>query len=183
MSTLDARNAIAEGVLSTKQHMERYTRGFDERSGVAQAPGLPNHVVWTLGHLAFTMNRVCEMIDGKAVSAEFFVPGALGTKQAFAIESVRYGSTPTGDAGGYPAIERALAAYNAACDRVADCVRGASDAQLLEEVPWGGGMTPLYLLALRMVFHNGMHTGQIADLRRAFKMPSVFAPAPQAPAR
>lgn len=40
-------------------------------------------------------------------------------------------------------------------------------------VTWGRGETTARDLLVRMVFHNGMHTGQIVDLRRALGMPGV----------
>jgi hypothetical protein len=33
----------------------------------------------------------------------------------------------------------------------------------------------MYTLASRMVFHNGTHCGQVADLRRALGIGSIFS--------
>ena len=85
------------------------------------------------------------------------------------------GSAPTADAGAYPTLARSIEIYNAGCDRLASAVRGASDAKLSELTPWGNTQITLGLLAARMIFHNGMHTGQIADLRRAMGFKSVFS--------
>ena len=46
--------------------------------------------------------------------------------------------------------------------------------QLHETVSWGGGTTTKRDLAVRMAFHNGVHTGQIIDLRRALGMPRLI---------
>jgi hypothetical protein len=46
---------------------------------------------------------------------------------------------------------------------------------LTRQVAWGSGQTSVASLLTRMVFHNGMHCGQIADLRRALEMKSIFA--------
>ncbi len=178
MTTLDARDAIAEGVLATKSLLGRYLLDFDDSSGVTQAPGLPNHVIWTLGHLAFTMHRMSEHLDGKPVPTDSFTPGMVGSSRAFAIERVRFGSTPVSDASLYPPLSRAIEVYEQACDRVARGARSANDATLAKHVPWGGGTTPVFLLAQRMIFHNGTHAGQISDLRRVLKMAPVIGPAP-----
>ncbi len=183
MSTFTAQHVIAEGILSTKQLLSRYTQGFDERSALAQPAGLPNHLIWNLGHLALTMHRAAEKIDGKAPPASDFVAGARGNVGAFAIESVAFGSQPAGESGGYPGLARATAIYEAACDRVAGAVRSASDAKLNEQVQWGMTSVPLFMLGLRMMFHNGFHTGQVSDTRRALKMGSVFAGMTSPPVR
>lgn len=163
----EVRGALAEGIASAKMLMGRYLAGFDDASATATAPGLPNHVVWSLGHCALTMNRVAEKLDGLPLPAEHF--GAGG----FIAEQVSFGSNPAGG-GAYPSLARAIEIYNSACDRLADACRHATLAQLTAATPWGGGSTTIALLVMRMLFHNGFHTGQIADLRRVRGMKSVF---------
>lgn len=178
---MDRRDAIAEGMLATKALLARYLAGFDDSNHTRQAPGLPNHVAWNLGHLAFTMQRVAEKFDGRPVpGADFFSskgapPGARRPADRFDSESVCFGSTPVADAAAYPSLARCTAIYNNGCDRVAGAVRAADEATLEKTVPWGAGQTTLWLLAQRMIFHNGDHTGQIACLRRALQMKSIFA--------
>ena len=43
--------AIAH-VKFSHESVNNFTKGFDRAQATAQAPGNPNHVVWTLGHLA-----------------------------------------------------------------------------------------------------------------------------------
>lgn len=155
---------IAGGVESTKQLLGRYLVGFTEESRVAQPPGLPNHVAWSLGHLALTMHKIAEKFDGRPAPASAFDP-----------ESVAFGSTPVSDTSKYPPLATCTAIYEAACDRLAAAVRAASDAKLDERIKWGPAEITLEAAALRMIFHNGMHTGQIADVRRALNMKSIFA--------
>ena len=45
---------LAEAIGSTRELLVRYLQGFDDANATAQAPGLPNHAAWTLGHLALT---------------------------------------------------------------------------------------------------------------------------------
>jgi hypothetical protein len=40
---------------------------------------------------------------------------------------------------------------------------------------WGKSQVPLWSMASRMIFHNGTHCGQLADLRRALGLGSIFA--------
>jgi hypothetical protein len=166
---------LAESVLSSKALVGRYLAGFDDASHTRQAPMLPNHVAWNLGHLALTMHRVAGMIDGGSIPAADFAPAGEARGDRFVTESVAFGSKPGDDRAGYPALARCVQVFESACERLATAARNASDVKLQEQVPWGQGQTPLWLLVVRMCFHNGMHTGQIADLRRAFGFRSIFS--------
>ncbi len=171
----NAQEYIAQGVESTKQLVQRYLKGFTDQNHTAQAPTLPNHVAWSLGHLAHTMHRVAGLLDGGSLPPDVFIEGkAQGDARRFGTEGVCFGSTPIADASAYPALARCVEVFEGGCDRVAKAVRGASDADLERVVPWGPGQLSLGMLGFRMVFHNGMHAGQIADLRRALKMGSIM---------
>jgi len=172
-----AQDSLAEAIRSNKTLIGRYLKGFSDANHTKQAAGLPNHVAWNLGHIALTMHRVAERLDGQGLPVSEFVSGAAGNAQRFASESVAFGSMPTGDSTAYPAYARCVAIFEGACERLASAVSQASDAQLAAETPWGApGMTmPMHLLVARMSFHNGMHCGQIADLRRALGMGSIFS--------
>lgn len=171
-------DTIAEAVLSTKQIAARYFAGFDDSNRTKQAPTLPNHFAWNLGHAAQTMHRAAEKISGGYVIShnDFIIggtPSGGGDKTRFAIASVAAGSKPVDDPAQYPSFSRCIDIYNHACDTVADIVRHVPDEELDELVEWGPMKMPRWLLALRMMTHNGMHIGQIADLRRAFGFKSI----------
>ncbi len=170
------RDALADGVLMTKVLTGRYLAGFDDTNHTRQAEALPNHVAWSLGHCALTMHRAGEKIAGESpLPAAEFVEGAAGDASHFGAESVAFGSRPIADAKQYPSLARCVEIYNSACDRFAAVLRGCEESRLDETAKWGPGEVPLYALALRMIFHNGAHTGQIADLRRALGFKSIFA--------
>lgn len=171
---------LAEIIITNKALVARYLQGFNEVTHVRQTPDLPNHVAWNLGHLALTMHRVAEKIDGKPVPTKDFIKGdgfsGSRDKGIFDTEAVGYGSKPEDRHDRYPSLVRCTEIFNAACDRLAEAARNCPDAKLDEQHPWGTGMTlPLWALVARMCFHNGFHTGQIADLRRALAFKSVFA--------
>lgn len=170
-----AQEYLARGVESTKELLGRYLKGFTDETRAAQAAGLPNHVAWSLAHLAHTMHRVAGYFDGKGFPADVFVEGSSsGDAARFGTEGVCFGSAPAASADAWPGLARCVEAYEGACDRLSRALRAASDADLEKQVPWGAGQQPLGMLTFRMVFHNGMHTGQIADLRRALKMGSIM---------
>ena len=169
------QDVYAEATLQSAMLLRRYLAGFDEGTKVAQAPGLPNHAAWSLGHLALTMHRVAERLDKRPMPETEFVPGQRGDEHHFAIESVAFGSRPAAEAGAYPTWARCVAIFDSACERLASAWRGASEETLEQMTPWGNAAVPTWSLANRIVFHNGMHCGQIADLRRALGFGSIFA--------
>ncbi len=173
---MTAQDVLANGVVASKDLLTRFLAGFNEENRTRQEANLPNHVVWTLGHLALTLNRVAERIDGGALPESDFLTGdgASGTASRYDTESVCFGSQPVGDGARYPTLARGVEIYQAACDRLADAVRSAETATLDREIPWHGGEITLWSLVHRVTFHNGAHAGQITDLRRALELERVM---------
>ncbi len=170
-----ASDTLAEGVLACKPFLVRYLAGFTDGLVTAQATNLPNHVAWSLGHLGLTMHRVADKLDAKGVPESDFVAGTKGDAARFGIESVAFGSTPVADASNYPGLDRCIAIYEAGCNRLAATVHALDEEGLKKNVPWGESMIPAAAVVHRMIFHNGMHCGQIADLRRALGLKSIFS--------
>lgn len=176
---MQRREALAEGILACRTLTRRYLAGFNETNHVSQAPGAPNHVAWCLGHCALTMHRVAEKLDGRSIPPEDFIgvnkvedTPRFGGK--FDPESVAFGSSPIDDAMGYPMFSRCVDIYETACHRLAEAVRHCDEPRLDHKAKWGQSELHLWEMVLRMIFHNGHHTGQIADLRRALGMGSIF---------
>ena len=167
---------LAEFILSTKPFFVRFIDGFDDSTRTFQAENLPNHVAWSLGHCALTMNRAAERFDNKPPPDTDFImgDGTNGDSSRFDTESVCFDSTPTPEPSNYPTLHRATEIYEAACDRFAEAVRHTTDAKLDEMIPFHGDDIPLYTLIMRVCFHNGSHAGQIMDLRRALSMQRVI---------
>jgi len=177
-TTASARGEMLASIVeSNKELVMRFLPGFDEASALRQMPALPNHVVWSLGHLALTMHRIAERLDGATLPSADFVTGdgRAGSRErgVFDTESVCIGSTPRADAAIYPRLDRATEILRSACDRLAVGCRSASDEVLDAPQQWGAVSLPLWLLVARAVFHNGIHTGQITDLRRAMGMEGI----------
>jgi hypothetical protein len=171
---------LADALLSTKLLVGRYLTDFTDVTRVRQTPDLPNHVAWSLGHLAITMLRVVEKINGTPPPADEFV--TTGHSQGsidhgyFDTEAVSFGSrSPDDQYHHWPTLERSRAIFDRACDALAATVRGLNDAELERPIQWGTMQIPIWSAITRMIFHNGSHTGQIADLRRALGMKSIFA--------
>lgn len=186
---MNRQDLLAESILSTKVLLGRYLAGFTDVTHVRTVPGLPNHVAWSLGHLSITMYRAGALMKAAAqpgapadpapFPAGTFVTGD-GTrgsrdKGCFDTEAVSFGSSPEERHDRYPTLTRCTEIYNGACDDLAKIVRALPDAAFDTPVRWGQAETPVWALCTRMVFHNGFHTGQIADLRRALGLKSVFS--------
>jgi len=173
------QSIYAEGILESRALCARYFAGFDDTSHTKQAPNLPNHFAWNLGHLAYIMQSVAKRIDGAAVPDSDFIegghPSGGGDAKRFATASVTMGSVPVDDPTQYPTRDRCVEIFNAACERCAAAFKNAPDADLDREVPWGAVSLPIWKLGPHMQFHNGAHAGEIADLRRAFAFKSIFA--------
>lgn len=172
------QDVLAEAISVSRVNLVRYLVGFDDSTHTRMPPGLPNHVAWNLGHLALTMHRVAERLDGNALPPADFSPGVAGEGSAsrgFSVESVAYGSQPIDDISQYPPYSRCVEIFHAACERLTSAAQTADDAALLKQTPWGGSELPIYSLVLRMSFHNGTHCGQIVDIRRALRFKSIFS--------
>lgn len=166
---------VAEGVVSTVTLVKRFLPGFTEENRTKQAPGLPNHLAWNLGHLALTMHRVADRIDAKGIPDGAFIAGSdRGDRERFGVESVGFNSTPTDDPSRYPALARCVAIFEQAADRFGAALRDADEATLNRMMPFGPTHIPAWQMGMRMIFHNGTHCGQIIDLRRALKLGNVL---------
>ena len=69
-----------------------------------------------------------------------------------------------------------LAEFDAAVARLATAAGAASDDTLDGETIWGvvGDELSLATLVQRVAVHNGVHGGQLLDLRRALGLPPLF---------
>jgi len=167
---------VASAVRMSVPYLTRFLPGFDDTNRTAQAPGLGNHVAWTLGHLALTMHRVAERIDGNTeLPASDFVTGdsTAGDRDHYDSESVCYGSVPMPEATRYPTMDRCRAIFEAAAERAASVAEAADETLLGDLTTWGGSEIGKGELLVRMSLHNATHAGQIIDLRRALGMPKV----------
>lgn len=169
------QDLLAESVLMSKPLVLRFLAGFDDTNATRQAPSLPNHAVWCLGHLALTMHRVAEKLGGGPLPADAFVTGGKGDARRFATESVSFNSEPTDAPASYPTLARSVEIFEKACDHLAATTRAATDAALDAPSPWGAATVPVWTLVLRMAFHNGVHTGQLTDLRRGLGFKRVLS--------
>ncbi len=183
MSTANpAIEQIARAVDDLPSILGRFLPGFDDTNRAAQTPDLPNHVIWSLGHLALYHHRAAERIEGVAepgpLPEDAWVTGdgTAGGASRFDTESVCFASTPSPDASMFPTLDRGITIHAAASARLAAAVRSLDDAGCQREIPWGprGATCTAIVLATRMIHHTGSHVGQILDTRRALGLPRLI---------
>ncbi|MDX9910386.1 MAG: DinB family protein [Phycisphaerales bacterium] len=170
---------LADALASTRPLFDRFLDGFDEHNRTRQAPGMPNHAVWNLGHCALTMWRVRTVIGGVDVLPSGYLirgAGAGAGPDRFDTETISFGSLPADDPGRYPTLARARVIFASAHDALVRAVRELDDASVERTIPYGMNRVPVPVrdMVMRMIFHNGTHAGQLTDLRRALGMPSVI---------
>jgi hypothetical protein len=176
MMTVHTRQSVlAEAIEQSRSLVLRFIAGFDDSNHTRQAAHLPNHFAWCMGHLAFTMHRVGLALDGGPIpEADFIEKAPRGDAQRFATETIGFRSTPVDDKAIYPTHARCIEIFSSAIDRLAHAAGSADDATLDRTIPWGVGESQLAALVPRMVYHNGVHVGQLIDLRRALGMKNVL---------
>ncbi len=159
---------LANAITEAMPLFERFLVGFDDSNRTTQAPMLPNHAAWTLGHLALVATRGAERVAGHTAEQPLPVDefGDAGPTR-FDPESVAIGSVPADEPAAYPGWDRCVEIYRAAHARLIESVRDAGDDVLDAPVPWGSNELSAQALIVRMIVHLGTHTGQIVDLRRA----------------
>jgi hypothetical protein len=157
--------ARASGPMTT-----RFLEGFTDDNRTRQAPGLPNHVAWTLGHCAYTMGRLVERFSGSPLPDSDFVDnaGQGAGLDHYDFQLLRMGSRPVDNDAMYPALARCRAIFEDAVSRLAGVTEQTVDLE--REVDWGGSPRRLGDLVIRVSLHNTTHAGQLADLRRALGM-------------
>lgn len=153
--------------------LTRFVADFDDATHTRQAPGLPNHVAWVLGHTAYTMHRLADQFGDAGLPASDFTDGPAETGR-YHRESVRLGSVPVDDPAAYPTLDRCTAIFDAALQRMAQTVESAAEKTFERSVAWGDSQRTLGELVMRVSLHNATHAGQLCDLRRALGMERVF---------
>jgi len=131
---------------------------------VAQPAGVPNHAMWTLGHVTFS----CQGIAGE-LGVEPWLPADWEA-------TFGYGSTPSADLARYPTKAEMLAQLAGAANRLREALLAADESVLKQSVPDEALPTMGHILLQVVVAHTAYHAGQLTVWRRAIgkQAPAVF---------
>lgn len=171
---MTVQETLAGAITACKALSARFLPGFTNANRTAQAKHLPNHVMWTLGHVSYFLHVTASRVDGKPVPAKDFGPDTGRRASRYSVTSIGFDSKPVDDPKRYPSLARGVAIFGAACDRLAAAAKKADSAKLARKVDWLGMKVPLAQVIARSVFHVGVHTGQLLDLRRSLGLERVL---------
>lgn len=143
--------------------MNKFIGGVPESQATAQPGGLPNHVLWTYGHLASTAAWAASLIKGSAID----IPENY--EKLFGMES-----KPIDDASQYPPLAEVKGHFDRTMADLMQAAKGLNDAQLAAPVEASGFAKDKADLLVKVAWHEGWHLGQIADLRRALGLPRAL---------
>jgi len=172
MTAQPSPHTLAQMIRASAPLLLRFLRDFDESNRALQLPGLPNHPIWILGHTAFTMARFGHLVGGPAPNEKDFAPedgsdGARDSSIRFRINDVMKDSQPVDDPNFYPSLARGQEIFARAAEGLACVLESLPAERLTQSILWNGDPQPIDAMAIRLCFHNGMHAGQLTDLRRA----------------
>lgn len=124
-----------------------------------------NHVLWNVGHLGVSNRWVRGQIDSSAP------PGDADWRKRFAA-----GSTPVSDGAAYPPTADICAYYEREWDALLALLDQMSDAELAAPVSKDAAMLAKNKLGLFYfaAWHEGMHAGEIAAIRKALGLKAKF---------
>lgn len=145
--------------------MELLLQDFPEAKATYQPTPTDNHLLWTLGHLADTYYLWANMLDGKRREPPYDYVKLFG-----------FGSKPVDDPGIYPSLAHVRAEYDRAYELLVGVISQQTDVDLAKPLHGDNAwLADTRLDAIyRMAHHEGWHQGQIAVLRRALGLKSVY---------
>jgi hypothetical protein len=149
----------------TRAMTDKLYQDFPEGKLTHQPSPTDNHALWVLGHLAITDAWYCGMV------------GASGASMPDGYEALfGMGSKPVSDASKYPKLSEVRKVYEANRAAMLDWLQKASatelGASLAEKT--GGFMSDPLDGALKLSWHEGWHGGQVASVRKALGLASIF---------
>ena len=146
---------------TTLKFMQESVADLSERQMVEQPTGVPNHGIWTLGHITLSCQGIAVELG-----AEPWLPDNWES-------DFGYGSTPSSDLSRYPRKPEMLTLLADAANRMRETLLATNESVLRQSLPDEAFPTMGHLLLQIVVAHTAYHAGQLAVWRRAIGKPSV----------
>jgi uncharacterized damage-inducible protein DinB len=140
---------------ATLKFVEQSVADLPDPEMVEQPGGVPNHGMWTLGHLVYS----CQGIAAE-LGAGNWLPDHWES-------DFGYGSTPSPDPSRYPTKTEMLSLLTDAAGRLRQLLLAADDSVLSRPLHDETFPTLSHLLFQVVVAHTAYHAGQLAMWRRA----------------
>jgi hypothetical protein len=162
---ITAKAAALESYIFTHNMTAALVKDWPADKWTAQPAGLPNHALWTLGHLAASVAFFAS-IAGVSVGP---VPENYNTLFGM-------GAKPTADSAAYPPAVEIIAHYERTFKEFCAAIEKLSDAELAEpSAKADSGFVKLKIDALsRAAWHEGWHAGQVSLTRKAIGLPGIM---------
>jgi hypothetical protein len=135
--------------------VQRGMADLTEQEMVEQPAGLPNHAMWTVGHLVLSCQGI--LVE---LGAEPWLPDDWEA-------TFGYGSAPVPHAEDYPAKDEMVALLEDAAARLRAAVLDIDDSVWERPLPDETFPTMGHLLLQVVVAHTAYHAGQLAVWRKA----------------
>lgn len=155
-STAMRDRAIAQAQFARKI-VNRYAAGFEDVT--AQPTNLPNHLLWSLGHLAATASWFNTLM---AKNTNHTVPANY--ESLFGMDS-----RPVSDPSAYPSFDEVRKNFDDSFDALIANAMKLNDDQLQSppEQDGHGFVSDKLDCLFKLAWHEAWHLGQIVDQRRA----------------
>ncbi|KPK65195.1 MAG: hypothetical protein AMS21_05390 [Gemmatimonas sp. SG8_38_2] len=135
--------------------IEQSVADLSDHEMVMQPDGVPNHAMWTLGHMIYS----CQGIAAE-LGSELWLPAAWESHFG-------YGSEPLPDRGKYPSKSELSKLFTDSTNRLRETLLNTDESVLRRALPDDTLPTMGHLLLQVVVGHNAYHAGQLAVWRRA----------------
>lgn len=147
-----------------RETINKFFAGLDANP-TAQVANVPNHALWTYGHLANTADWIRGAIDGKPASIKPEWDKLFGM-----------GSKPVDDPRAYPSLAEVKKEYDRTFKELVALTESHNDTQLSAPCAkeTGGFASSKLDAVIKSAWHEGWHLGQLTDLRRGLGLPGVF---------
>lgn len=124
-----------------------------------------NHALWVMGHLAVT---------DAWIASEAGVAGAAVPEAYHKLFGM--GSKPSANAADYPSADEVRSVFSEVRGKLLAWYESAGDAQLSASLKekTGGFANDVLDAFNKIAWHEGWHSGQVATLRRALGLKSIF---------
>jgi hypothetical protein len=129
------------------------------------APGL-NHTAWIIGHIAWADSLFARKLGGRPATVPENWHERFGT-----------GSTPRSDRSAYPSADELRTTFGRTREELMRWLRSLSADELLKPLPeaYRGFASCPGTLGVSLAWHEGLHSGQLAVIRRTLGLPPKIA--------